>query len=384
MKKIYTILIFFFLGACMPSPTQTPEVSAETAISTFTPTIEPTIPPPPFSKEVLDSLGEIYYYQEGLGLVYKNVDGTERLVMKLNDARTAWVDDESYTEFSLDAYKPIFVNGVEPDGRPVKIIHTRVVGEGAEKHTEIYLPKTGGWRSTVGYEPGLASEKDVMKYKPVTMEDIESGFLRELKLAQQYKWPSNTTTPDYYLAFVGGSRTGALELTIFGIDHYLAGEYADRLAAGTGTTPILPPDMYRIQSPNDPNKWFPLGLSLQQGPNGEDLVFAGAYGSEYIAPGEGGNTSLGFVGPGLRTTYLLGMDGNTCEGASFRGNNPYQAKLVSDACAAFMPPDDEKWGRVSWDTILDGAEFGTTWKSKPLDIGLLSQYQDDVLVGYNW
>jgi len=298
--------------------------------------------------------------------------------------------DSQGNKMEVSDVKFLEVNGVDDKGVPVKLILERTVNDEQGQHTEIYVQKTSEWRSMVGYEPGTISNSDgtpitdVMTWNPVTEEDVASGFLRELVLSQQYKWPENVTIPDYYLAFVGGSRTGALELTIFGLDRRLAGEYADRYSNGTGTTPILEPQMYRIQSPNNSDLWLPLGLAMQKGPNGEDLVFAGAYGSLYITSGEGGRTSLQFVGPGLRTTYLLGMDGYTCEGASLRGGIKYQTSLISDSCAAFMPPNDKLWGRFTWETILNGADFGTKWESDPIDINKLAGLEDDVLVAYNW
>ncbi|MCE9644591.1 MAG: hypothetical protein K8S20_01225 [Chloroflexi bacterium] len=336
----------------------------------------------PIPKASMDNLIKAGYIWNGTRGILEDPNGEPFLTLKGDN----WLATDGI-EFATESYNPLSVNGVDDKGMPVYVVNSRVIKDkNSKEHTELYVEKTGEWRSTVGYEPGSTTEIDVMKYNPVTIEDVESGFLRELKLSQQYKWPDNVTTPQYYLAFVAGSRTGALELTIFS---GLRGEnsveaYADRLAAGTGSTPILSPDMYRIQSPTDPNVWFPLGVALQKGPNGEDFVFTGAYGIRYMVVGDSGNTTLAYVGPGLRTTYLLGMDGNTCEGASLRDNYQVQANLVKDACLAFMPPGDPKWGRVSWDTILQGADFGTYWQSKPLDIGLLSSYQDDVIVAYNW
>lgn len=345
-----------------------------------------TLPvPSPFSRETMSVVTEAGWSWNVKTGTLNDPNSNEILFYK-DDA----LYDGEGNELKISDVKFLEVNGVDDKGVPVKLILKRTVNDEQGQHTEIYVQKTSEWRSTVGYEPGAISNSDgtpitdVMAWNPVTEEDVASGFLRELVLSQHYKWPENVTIPDYYLAFVGGSRTGALELTIFGFDRRLAGEYADRYSNGTGTTPILEPQMYRIQSPNNSDLWLPLGLAMQKGPNGEDLVFAGAYGSLYITSGEGGRTSLQFVGPGLRTTYLLGMDGYTCEGASLRGGIKYQTSLISDSCAAFMPPNDKLWGRFTWETILNGADFGAKWESDPIDINKLAGLEDDVLVAYNW
>lgn len=363
MKKINPILLLILLlGACAPLQTATP---TEASASAFTPTSTPTLSPPPFSKEVLDSFGEVYYYKESLGLVYKNSDGTERLVMKLNDTRTAWVDDESFTEFPLDAYKPVLVNGIEPDGRPLKIIHTRVIGEGAVKHTEIYIPKTGEWRNIVGYEPGLTTDTDISKWNVVTINDVVSGFLRELKLSRQYKWQKNAVNPNWYVSFVGGSRSGAMELTPFG-DGF--NEYKDKIF------PTSPVDMYWIQSPSDPTKKIGLGLSQHKGPNGEDIVFATAFGDEQVNRGG----IPGYLGENNASlTYLIGEDNHDCANASLIVNS--SAALIKEACV-FWPTTDSRWDRVSWDFILNGAEFGTKYVSDPLTTKFVAQYQDNVMI----
>ncbi len=367
MKKTNTtILLVLLLSACTPLQTVT---STETLAPTFIPTSTPTLPPPPFSKEVLDSFGEIYYYEEGLGLVYKNADGTERLVMKLNDTRTAWVDDESFTEFSLDAYKPILVNGVEPDGRPVQIIHTRVVGESAAEHTEIYLPKTGEWRSTVGYEPGLTTEEDKTKWNVVAMEDVTSGFLRELKLAQQYQWQENSITPNWYVAFIGGSRTGSMELTQFGSGAYGWEEYEGQVF------PMAPVDMYWIKSPNDPNKQIGLGVSQNKGPNGEDIVFVTAFGDQQI----NGHVESYLSKNNANLSYLVAVDSRDCTEAKLIGNSSNTP--IKEACV-FWPKDDPRWNLAGWDINL---ESGAINVSKPLSTEFIAQYQDNVmisLIGY--
>lgn len=365
-KRNIIVLLVLLLVACAPLQTITPVISIETVTPTPILTSTPTLAPPPFTKEVLDSFGEIYYYEEGLGLVYKNADGTERLVMKLNDARTAWVDDESYTEFSLDAYKPILVNGVEPDGRLVKIIHTRVVGEGTAKHTEIYLPKTGEWRSTVGYEPGLTTEEDKTKWNVVTIEDVTSGFLREIKLAQQYKWEENSIIPNWYVAFIGGSRTGSIELTQSGNGWE---EYKDQVF------PMAPVDMYWIKSPNDSNKLIGLGVSQNKGPNGEDIVLVSAFGDEQI----NGYLEAYLSKDNANLSYLIAVDSRDCTEAKLIGNT--SNTLINEACV-FWQKDDPRWNLAGWDVNLEG---GTVEVSKPLSTEFVAQYQDNVmisLIGY--
>ncbi len=274
--------------------------------------------------------------------------------------------DGQGNEMEVSEVKFLSVNGVDEKGKPMKLILERTVNDEQGQHTEIFVQKTNEWRSTVGYEPGLTTETDRTKWHVVTTEDVTSGFLRELKLAQQYKWQDGSVVPNWYISFVGGSKSGALRLTTESGD--ASTEYKDKIF------PTSPVDMYWIQSPVDPTKNIALGVSIHRGPDGIDYVFETAFGDQqtnnYISSYLGVNNA--------DLSFLVGEDNRDCANASLIGG--IDASSIKEACV-FWPKDDKRWELATWETILQGDDFGTRYTSSPLGSDYLAQYQDGVMIG---
>ena len=282
--------------------------------------------------------------------------------------------DGEGNQFELEGLKILGVNGIDEYGEPMKLILERTVSDEQGEYTEIYVQKTNEWRSTRGYEPGKTSETDIMKWNHITQEDVESGFLRTLILSNQYKWPENSVTPVYTYAFMGGSRDGAFELTVSGMDSLR--EYPE-LSEG-GQLAIAQPLMYRMDKPGSTEQ-VAIAVELRKAPGGGDLVLVSAI-SGYYVPGTTLDNEFGVNGNSTGITYLVGLDDRDCSQVDLGNGSASGSRVVSDICG-FMPPEDPRWDIATWDSIANGAEPGSVYESVSLTDKDLSAWQDSIMLG---
>lgn len=322
----------------------------------------------PFSREnmaVANEAGWIWNAQTGT----LNAPGNNEILL----FQEGILYDGDGNELKVEDLQFLKVNGVDEYGLPMKLILEKTVKDENGTHTEIYVQKTNEWRSTVGYEPGAASEADYKQWNVVTIQDVESGFLRELKLAQQYKWPEGTLDPHWYVSSYAGSTTGLKYLSYLSEDDGGA-EYKDQLF------PNVPMDMYLIASPDNPKLMLPLALSQHKGPSGEDVVFATAFGLDFVTgKSDAGETIMqGYFKNGNQyIRYIVDEDNNNCKDLPIvRKPN---LTIANEVCG-FWPPSDPRWEKVSYDTILSGETDTTRSSSKPIDSSLFDSYQDGVLM----